>query len=175
MKIDDCFQLGYIVKPHGIHGALTIYLDTDNPDYYKELESVYVEFQRKLIPFFIDHMKLNGNRATVKFHDIEEIDQASLYKGCALYLPLDMLPHLANQQFYYHEIIGYIAIDRDRGELGEVKTIYEANGNDLFAVDYKGKEVLIPIRDEFIIELNKQAREILLELPDGLLDIYLNS
>lgn len=175
MKIEDCFQLGYIVKPHGIHGALTIYLDTDNPDYYRELESVYVEHQQKLVPFFIDHMKINGNRATVKLHDIDEIEKASHYKGCALYLPLDMLPPLESNQFYYHEIIGYAARDHMHGELGEIKTIYEANGNDLFAIEYKGKEVLIPIRDEFIIKLDKKSREILLQLPEGLLDIYLNS
>jgi 16S rRNA processing protein RimM len=175
MKIEDCFQLGYIVKPHGIHGALTIYLDTDNPDYYKELESVYVEYQQKLVPFFIDHIKIKDNQATVEFQDIDGIEKASQYKGCTLYLPLDFLPPLGSGQFYYHDIIGFIAKERNLGKLGEVKTIYEANGNDLFSVLYKGKEVLIPIRDEFVIELNKEAREILLELPDGLIDIYLNS
>jgi 16S rRNA processing protein RimM len=65
--------------------------------------------------------------------------------------------------------------DTVHGELGTVKTIYEANGNDLFAVDYEGKEVLVPIRDEFIVKLDKITGKILLNLPDGLIDIYLNS
>jgi 16S rRNA processing protein RimM len=175
MKIEDCFQLGYIVKPHGIHGELTVYLDTDNPDYYKELESVYVEFQQKLIPFFISYLNISGHKATVKFQDIEGIENASQYKGCLLYLPINLLPPLSNNQFYYHEIIGYKVYDSVYGKLGEVKTIYEANGNDLFAVDYEGKEVLIPIKDEFIVKLDRKANEIHLKLPDGLIDIYLNS
>jgi 16S rRNA processing protein RimM len=174
MKIENCFQLGYIVKPHGVHGALTIFFDTDNPEYYNKMESVYVEYQQKLVPFFIDSLKPSGNKVTVKFHDIDDIDLAIQYKGCAIYLPLDMLPRLEDDQFYYHEIIGYKVIDEVVGEIGEVKYIYEANGNDLFAIEYKEKEILVPIRDEFIIKLDKKGSKVFLNLPEGLLDVYLN-
>ena len=174
MKIEDCFQLGYIVKPHGIHGALTVFLDTDTPEYYEEMESVYVEYQQKLVPFFIKSFHLAGNKATVKFQDVDDIDIATQYKGCALYLSLDMLPALDEDQFYYHEIIGYKVIDGKVGEIGRVKYIYEANGNDLFAIDYKNKEVLVPITDEFIEKLSKKDSTIFLNLPDGLLDVYIN-
>ena len=174
MKIEDCFQLGYIVKPHGIHGALTIFLDTDTPEYYEEMESVYVEYQHKLVPFFIKSYKLIGNKATLKFQDVNGIDAAARYKGCAIYLPLDMLPKLEEDQFYYHEIVGYLVVDQKVGEIGKVKYIYEANGNDLFAIDYKNKEILVPINDEFIEKLNKKETTIFLNLPDGLLDVYLN-
>ncbi len=174
MEIEQCFQLGYIVKPHGIHGALTIFLDTDNPEYYSKMESVYVEYQQKLVPFFIDSFNPAGNRATVKFHDVDDIELASQYKGCAIYLPLDLLPSLAENQFYYHEIIGYKVIDQVVGEIGKVKYIYEANGNDLFAIEYKNKEILVPIRDEFIQKLDKKESTVFLNLPDGLLDVYLN-
>ena len=174
MEIENCFQLGYIVKPHGVHGAITIFLDTDNPEYYRKLESVYVEYQQKLVPFFIDSLKLSGNKATIKFHDVDGIDLAIQYKGCAIYLPLELLPSLEEDQFYYHEIIGYRVIDREVGEIGMVKYIYEANGNDLFAIDYKQKEILVPIRDEFIQKLDKKESTVYLNLPAGLLDIYLN-
>ena len=174
MKIEDCFQLGYIVKPHGIHGALTIFLDTDTPKYYEEMESLYVEYQQKLVPFFIKSYKLIGNKATLKFQDVDGIDEAARYKGCAIYLPLNMLPKLEEDQFYYHEIVGYRVVDLKAGEIGKVKHIYEANGNDLFAIDYKNKEILVPINDEFIEKLNKKDTTIFLNLPDGLLDVYLN-
>jgi 16S rRNA processing protein RimM len=174
MEIENCFQLGYIVKPHGVHGALTIFLDTDNPEYYNKMESVYVEYQQKLVPFFIESIKPSGYKATVKFLDVDDIDLATQYKGCAIYLPLDMLPSLEEDQFYYHEIIGYKVIDQVVGEIGEIKYIYEANGNDLFAIDYKEKEILVPIRDEFIQKLDKKKSTVFLSLPDGLLDVYLN-
>ena len=173
MKINNCFQLGYIIKPHGIHGAFTVLIDSDNPEYYRELESVYVEIQQELTPFFIDSIQISGNRADLKLKNIHSIEQASPLKGCALFLPLHMLPELEDHQFYYHEVVGFSVKDHIHGELGKIKTVYEANGNDLFAVDHKGTEILIPIRDEFIIDMNKKKRSILVHLPDGLLEIYL--
>jgi 16S rRNA processing protein RimM len=174
MKIEDCFQLGYIIKPHGIQGAFTIYLDTDNQDYYKELESVYVEFRQKLIPFFIDYINIGTSKVTLKLYDVDDIESAKQYKGCPLLLPLNMLPTLDDHQFYYHEIVGFSVKDHAHGNLGKVKSVYEANGNDLFAIEYKGKEVLVPIRDEFIEKLDKNSRSIYLNLPEGLIDVYLN-
>jgi len=175
MKIDDCFQLGYIIKPHGVQGTFTVYLDSDNPDYYGKLESVYIGYQQKLIPFFIDHIQIKGNKATLKLRDVDNLELANRYKGCAIFLPLKMLPALEDHQFYYHEVVGFSVADSNYGKLGVIRTIYEANGNDLFAIEYKGREVLVPIRDEFIIEFDKKAKSILVNLPDGLLDIYLNS
>ena len=58
MKIEDCFQLGYVIKSHGLHGELSIFLDTDFPENYIEMESVYVEFQQKLVPFFVETINL---------------------------------------------------------------------------------------------------------------------
>ena len=173
MKIEECFQLGYIVKPHGIKGSLSILIDSDDPDYYKELESVYVDFQHKLIPFFIEELIISGSKATLKLRDIDTKDTALLYKGCALYLPMDLLPVLEDDQFYYHEIVGFVVKDRMYGVLGKVSAVYEANGNDLLAIDHKGREVLVPIQDEFIVDFDKESGTILVNLPDGLLDIYL--
>ena len=174
MKIEDCFQLGYIIKPHGIHGALSIYMDTDNPTHYKDIESVYVETQHKLIPFFVEHLHIAGNRASMILHDVDCIEAASAYKGCSLYLPLTMLPPLEDQQFYYHEIVGYAVQEASFGELGVVTNVYEASGNDLLVIEYKNNEVLVPLRDEFILKIDKQAKLISLHLPEGLIDIYLN-
>ncbi len=57
MNKEACFQLGYVAKIHGIHGEVSIVLDVDNPEYYQNLESVFVEFNSRLVPFFIEHMQ----------------------------------------------------------------------------------------------------------------------
>ena len=54
VNIDECFELGYIIKPHRLNGAVDIYLDTDFPEDYKKLESLFVNLRQKLVPFFID-------------------------------------------------------------------------------------------------------------------------
>lgn len=174
MKVEDCFQLGHISKPHGINGELILVIDSDHPEAYENLESVFVDIKQKLVPFFIEKIRLNGNRAQIKFDGIDEIEEAESLKGKEVYLPLSQLPELSEDQYYYHEIIGFSVTDKTKGTIGEVINIYEANGNDLLVVNYRGHEVLIPLQDEVVIEVDKARKMVSVDLPAGLLEIYLN-
>ena len=57
MGFDDCYQLGNVVKTHGLRGELVIFLDVDHPELYQEMESVLVDMNGKLVPFFIETPK----------------------------------------------------------------------------------------------------------------------
>ena len=175
MKIDDCFQLGYVIKHHGLHGELSIFLDTDFPENYIKMESVYVELQQKLVPFFIESLKILNQKAIVNLSDINSLVDAQALKGAPIYLPLEFLPDLDESQFYYHEIINYKVIENKSGDIGHVEDVYEVAGNDLLKVNCRGKEVLIPIRDDIITKVDKIRKIINVTLPEGLLEIYLNS
>lgn len=174
MLVESCFQLGIITKTHGIEGNVIIFLDTDFPQRYENLESVFVEIKQKLVPFFIDSILVKGNKAIVKFEGINSIEEAGALKGNFIYLPLDFLPDLGKDQFYYHEVIDYMVFDENKGKLGKITNIYEANGNDMFAIDFKNKEILVPIQNELILKIDKIKREIHVALPDGLIEIYLD-
>lgn len=174
MHIDECFQLGYVIKRHGLSGEVSILLDVDIPQAYQELESVFVEINDKLVPFFIESLSLKGNKAIVRFEDVDTADQAESLRGHKLFLPLKALPGLGEGQFYYHDIIGYQVVDAASGVVGEVKDVYASPNQDLLAVDYQGKEILIPINDEIVQKADHTAREVRVTLPEGLLDIYLD-
>lgn len=176
MRIDDCYQLGYVTKPHGLRGEVHIFLDVDLPEAYNNLESVFVAYKnasQTLVPFFIDTFKLSGNKAIVKFEDIDTIDQAEALKGAQLCLPLETLPKLQEGQFYYHEVIGYTVHDQKEGKLGVIKEIYALAGQDVIAMEYRGKEVLIPVNDAIVRSADHEKRIVHVQLPEGLLDIYL--
>jgi 16S rRNA processing protein RimM len=174
MNVESCFQLGYIIKPHGLQGDLSILLDTDQPEAYETMESVFVQIKQKLIPFFIDHLQIRENKAIVKFENVNSLEEAEKLKGNLLFLPLEVLPPLSSGQFYYHDVIRYMVIDESGRKIGRITNIYESNGNDLFAVDHDGTEILIPVQDDFIVRLDHEKSEIHMQLPDGLLDVYLN-
>ena len=175
MNIDACYQLGYIVRTHGVKGQVVAFFDVDYPEDYEELESVFLQLNGKLVPFFINALDIQPNgRIILKFEDVDSIVEAEKLKNIPLYLPLDQLPELDEDQFYFHEVIGYSVVDEQLGELGTIREIYEMPYQDLMAMDYQGVEVLIPVQDELILRADKTARKLYVNLPEGLVDIYTN-
>lgn len=172
MDFDSCFQLGYVIKAHGLKGEVSVLLETDQPQAYQNLESVFVEQQQRLIPFFINHLRIQGNKAVIKLDGIDDVDAANELRNNKLWLPLDFLPELSGTSFYFHEIIGFQVRDQHSGDIGLVTSVYDSASQNLIAVDHHGKEVLIPIANDIILKVNRKEKVIETKLPDGLLEIY---
>ena len=171
--MDDYFKLGQIVKKHGLKGELSILLDVDYPENYTELESVFVEVNQALVPFFIEYLQLNDNRGIVKFEGVDDLTCATRLFQTSLFLPIANLPVLEDGQFYYHDIVGYMVFEKSAGQIGRIKKVYEFPNQDLLAVTHQNKEVLIPIHDQIISKVNHALKTIKVNLPEGLLDVYL--
>jgi len=174
MTKDDCFMLGYISKTVGNKGELLFILDVDDPGRYKKLESVFVEINKQLVPFFITKIEMRGNGAKVSFDGIDNTERAEELTRSSLYLPLSSLPPLKGKKFYFHEIAGYTAIDKIHGNIGKVEGVLDYPNQALLQIKKENIEILIPIKDEFIIGLNRETKTIELSTPEGLIDIYLN-
>ena len=173
MNIDACFLLGYIVKTHGTKGQVVAFFDVDYPEDYEDLESVFLEQKGRLIPFFIDAITpVKDSRFIIKFEDINTMEQAEALRGTSLYLPLDELPELDEDQFYFHEVIGYQVVDQHHGKLGTVKEFYDLPQQQLMAMDYMGQEMLIPVMGEILLRADHEAKELHISLPEGLLEVY---
>ena len=175
MKKEACYYLGKITRTNGNKGGVSIFLDVNNPQEYSELDAVFVEIKKQLIPFFIEEIKIHTskNTAVVYFEDIEDVDTAASLTNKNLYLPLASLPILEGNKFYFHEVVDFLLIDEEFGEIGKIKEILEYPNQAIFQTFYKGKEVLVPINDQFIQKVDRDKKEILLNLPEGLLDIYI--
>ena len=175
MNKDNCFQLGYIAKVHGLHGELVLVLDVDFPEDYEDVKHLFVEKNNRLIPHFLEHLVPQpNNRFLAKFEEFDHVDQVKALVGTALYLPLNELPELSEDQYYFHELVGCQVIDEELGALGEVAVIYDLETQDLIGMNYQEKEVLIPIQEGIIQKVDKTAKKVFCRLPEGLLDIYLN-
>lgn len=174
MTKDDCYEVGYIVKTHGLKGEVGVHLDVDNPSDYSDLDGLLIEKNGELIPHFIEKIRINVDKAIIKFEGINRIEDAEPLVRKTLYLSLDQLDELSDDQFYYHEIIDFQIVDENLGPLGKIKTIYNQPHQDLIAMDYKEKEVLIPISHEHVLKANHEKKELYVNLPEGLLEIYLD-
>lgn len=174
MKKDDCFYLGKIVKKYSFRGELLIKLDTDEPDLYEKLDALFVDLKNNLVPFFIESSQLHkSDLLRVKFEDVDtEADADALIKS-DIYLPLEFLPNLDDDKFYFHEIIGFQVIDKTHGNIGVIKSVNDTTAQTLFEIDKDGIEILIPMNDAFVTKVDKSKKEILVNTPEGLIDLYL--
>lgn len=175
MRKEDCYLLGYIAKVHGYKGDVSFFLDVTNPNEYKSLDAVFIEMQPdQLIPFFIKKMAISPHKnfAKVTLEDVDTEDAAKSIVRKSLYLPLTSLPELTGTEFYDHEIVGYTILDKNLGELGIIKNILDYAQNPLFEIDNNGTELLFPVNQKFIIDLNREKKEITIEAPDGYFDMF---
>ena len=174
MTTKDCFYLGKIVKKYSFKGELLAKLDTDEPNIYENLDTIFIDINGTLIPFFIEKSQLHkSDLLRLKFEDVScEADADALLKS-DLYLPLDLLPKLQGNKFYFHEVINFQIIDENFGPVGNVKGVNDTTAQALFEVDRDGIEILIPVNDDFIIKLNKINKTIIVNTPPGLIELYL--
>jgi len=172
MRKEDCFYLGKITKTHGFKGNLILHLDTDEPELYENLESVFIERDGMLVPFFFEFAQpYSKGKLLVKFEGISPEEAEKLVNRRA-YLPLETLPDLAGTDFYYHEITGFSVIDTQHGEIGIIQNVNDSGAQALFEVKFGDKDLLIPVVDEWILEVNRDEKFIKMETPEGLIELY---
>jgi len=175
MLKEECFYLGKIVSKFSFKGEVLIKLDTDEPEEYTGMESVFVDYNGNLVPFFIERSGLHRSTLLrVKFEDVDTEDDAEDIMKCDVYLPLIHLPELDGDKFYFHEIIGFTVEDINYGTVGKITAINDSTSQSLFEIDKNGKQVLIPLNDEFIEKLDKKNKIIFVKTPEGLIDLYLD-
>ncbi len=175
MNKENCFELGALIKPHGLKGELQAFWDTDNIDLYLDIESILVEQNGQLVPFFVENLKPQvGQKVIIKLEGVDTIEQAEEFRKLKLFLPDEFVPKLRDDEFFYHEIIGFMVSDVQTGKVGEIETIYNLPQNDLLVIKRGEKEILIPLKKELIKEFNRETKTILMQLPEGLLDVYLS-
>ncbi|MGX7667526.1 ribosome maturation factor RimM [Flavobacterium pedocola] len=174
MRKEECFYLGKIAKKFSFKGEVLIYLDTDEPEMYEDMESVFVEFGKNLVPFFIEKSALHkGDFLRVKFEEVDSEDDADRILGSEVYLPLTMLPKLEGKKFYFHEVIGFDVEDVRLGNIGKIVSINDSTAQALFEIMKDNTEILIPMIDDFIVEIDRANKKVVLDTPEGLVDLYL--
>lgn len=175
MNTKDCFYLGKIAKLHGFKGEVSLFLDVTNPEDYKELKSVYIEIDSVLTPFFIDSVKIkNKSFIAVKFQGVDDEKAAQNLLKKSLYLPDAILPNLKGTQFYDHEIIGFSVLDNVHGDIGLVEKVIDIASNPLLQIICDKKEILVPIFEGLVQEIDRQKKILYIKTPEGLIDLYLS-
>jgi 16S rRNA processing protein RimM len=177
LRKEDCYLAGTFVKTHGVKGELIVKTNNDLLEKNK-LESILVDIDGGLVPFFIAKNGLNArNHSSVRIllDDMLNEEKAKRFIGCDIYVPMKDVQNYIEEldEVDPNVLIGFFYIDDERGELGEIIDIQDFAGNIVMVIDIKGEEVMIPFADENFIDLDEETKTITMETPEGLLDLYL--
>ncbi len=174
MRKEECFYLGKIVSKYSYRGEVLVKLDTDEPELYENMESVFVSLGNNLVPFFISRCRLHkSNLLRIDFEEVNEEADADRIMGSELYLPLTFLPKLEGNKFYFHEVIGFTIMDKVHGDIGTVQSVNDTTSQALFEVLKGDKQLLIPINDEIVNKVDRVKKTIHVTTPEGLVALYL--
>lgn len=175
MRKEDCFYLGKIVSKYSFKGEVLAKLDTDEPEIYENMESVFVALRNNLVPFFIATCRLHKSALLrIDFEEVNSEDDADKILGSELYLPLSFLPKLTGNKFYFHEVIGFKVMDEVHGDIGIIRNVNDTTSQALFEILKEDKQLLIPVNDEIILKVDRELKIIKVRTPEGLVDLYLN-
>ena len=166
IREDDVYKIGRIGKPHGIGGEVTLRFSDDVFDRV-DAEYLVLMVDGILVPFFIEEYRFRSEEvALVKFEDIDIMDRAAELTGCDVFFPRH-LADIDNDVLTWSQIVGYDIVDVASGKvIGRIESVDESTINVLLEL---ADGTLIPAVDEFIDDIDHEARKLFMSLPDGLL------
>ncbi len=175
MDLKDSIYIGQIAKLHGYKGGVSLFLDVTHPEEYIDTETFFVDVEGILTPFFIESFKLkNKGFAAVKFQGVDTEQNARSLIKKKVYLPETELKELDQSSFYDHEVIGYSIEDIVKGPIGKVTGVADLKLNPLLIIDFNGKEILLPLFDGLIVNVDRESNQLKVNAPEGLIDLYLD-
>src|SRR5690606_13361434 len=148
MNINEAFYIGYLTKTRGLKGEMQLYFEFD--DYMDlDLDVLFLEVNQKLVPYFVGDIKLHHNStANLYLEDVDHVDKAKeriKKKGNLLKYKM---PERHPDELRYADLEGYLAVDEQEGELGEITAVQQFPQQFFATVVFDGQELLFPLSEE---------------------------
>ena len=175
INIDECVEIGYVQKPHGIKGELVLIFGKEFEETFDGIDCLFIEVDGGLVPFFIANEGFrfkSSESAICKFDFVDSQEKAKALVGCKIFVPDEEVIE-TDQREVDSFLIGMKTFDVRFGEIGTISRVDDYSGNLVITVDHPRAEVLIPLSDEIITSINEEKRELHLDCPTGLIEIYL--
>lgn len=165
----DLLQLGVVTGTHGLRGDLRVRPLTDDSSALLAAREVFLrDRQGVLTAFQVTAVKAHKAGLLLRLQGRENIDAVQMMVGCEVLMHRGDLPDLTDEEFYWFELEGLRVVDRRCGELGVLEEMFSTAAHDIYVVRGRYGEVLIPAVAEFVVEIDREGRRMLVDLPEGL-------
>lgn len=165
--------VGKVLKAHGIKGELKILVYSGDPDDFSHFPRILLvdEHFSTSKEFEVEKSRPQAKGVIVKLAGLDDRTSAEILHGFEIWTEKDFLPALAEDEFYWHEVVG-LRVETENGEkLGKVKKLFESGAADILVIRGTGREYLVPAMDEFIASIDYDNGLLVIKDVPGLLDI----
>lgn len=169
-------KIGYIAKPHKFNGVVKLFLK--NYSYANTVVPafLFIEINNIKLPYFIENLEaLNSNELIVKFEELDNKESAANLKGASVFIDDNDKTHQCFEKTKTVEdeldLAGYDLFDEENNFIAKIEAVYFVPNNTLIAVLIDEKEVLLPLNEQLIVDINHSQKTVHLIIPDGLLSL----
>ena len=177
MTQDNCFLLGKITKPYSFKGEVVLWMDVDDSEPYEGVDTLWLPQQGILVPYAVESLRRNKDRFVVRLADVNSEAAAKQLSGKDVWLPLTEMAPMEDGKFYFHEVQGWTAVDRSTGDaVATIVHVVDQGAYPMLEVDFdNGNQGFIPLPDHVQVDVKREEQKLVLDLPEGLLDVYLSN
>lgn len=171
VSLQSMIRIGKIVATHGLQGNLIFTHIVGTSNWLKADDVLFLEMNKgSFIPFFVQNVKAaNEEEYIINFEDVSTIEAAKKLIGKQVYAQENLLSmHAKDTPLMW---IGFNIVDSELGGIGQIEDVLQTGHQWLARLIYNENEVLIPLIDPMIIEVNTRNKFIRMQLPNGLLEL----
>ena len=168
--MEDFFRVGVIANTHGIRGEVKVFPTTDDVKRFDYLKEAYIDAGKEKIKVEVSNVRYFKNLVIVKFKGIDNINDIERYKGIDLLVTRENALPLEEGEYYLADIIGANVYTEDGNLFGSLEDVIETGANLVYSVQHEGKEVLLPVIDDCVKEVNVEEKKVIVHIMKGLLD-----
>lgn len=175
MPADDLIQIGKIIGAHGIRGAVKVYSYAESIDRFTGENGVML-VDPKGVPMraAVREAKTHKNVVRLTLADVNTRSQAEALVGWGVFIPKSELPELAQDTYYWKDLIGMAVYTGSEELLGSVEQIIPTGANDVYVVrattGQPVREILIPAIASVVIDIDVAKGRMTVVLPEGLIE-----
>ena len=168
-------QIAQVLKSNGTDGELVMSFREIAPEDINLQEPVFIVFDGLPVPFYIDSFQKRGNtKALVRLTDIRSQEDVEEIAGKAVYIEDGQIPEKTLEDDGYAALVGWMVLTPAENqeavfEVGEITEFFDIPNNPCIEVETENGAVMIPLHEDFILGIDPDNQEIIMDIPEGLL------
>ena len=169
--MEDMLRVGVFANTHGVRGEIKVFPTTDDVARFKKLKKIYLDKGIEKMELEIQSVRYFKNMVILKFKGIDNINDIEKYKGKDLLIHREQAVPLKEDEYFICDIINAQVVTETGEEVGVLKEVLQTGANDVYVVrTTEGKEILLPVIDECVLDLNVEEKIVTVRLMPGIMD-----